>query len=124
MSIQFLTPYAFVTDTKDVSVMTVPPPLNYNNCSYVSGELYIRDWVRHLNVALVLLDNSKPATVELSVDVPMLMFAFNKQIHLKYTEMTDKVYKYKKQITGIVNYRKGIMNLYEDIKSRRPKKLL
>jgi len=124
MSIQLLTPYVFITDTKDVSVMTVPPPLNYNNCSYVSGELYIKDWVRHLNVALVLLDNSKPATVDLSVDTPMLMFAFNKQIDLKYTEMTDKIYKYQKQITGIVNYRKGIMNLYEDIKSRRPKNLL
>jgi len=124
LSIQFLMPYAFITDNKDITVMTLPPPIEYNNCSYVNGEMYIRNWIRHLNAAFVLTNNDKPATVQFSVDKPLLMFVFNKQIKLEYTELTDKIEKYKKQNLNIVNYRKGILNYYEDIKSRRPKKLL
>lgn len=124
MNIQILMPYAFVTDNTDLTVMTVPPPLDYNNCTYASGELYIANWIRHLNVALVLTDNSKPASVSFSVNQPALMFAFNKQIDLQYTEQTDVITKYLKQTKDIVNYRKGIMNLYKQVVSRRPKKLL
>lgn len=124
LSIQILMPYAFITDNKEITVMTLPPPIEYNNCSYVSGELYIKNWIRHLNASFVLTNNDKPATVEFSVDKPIMMFVFNKQIKLEYTEQTDDILKYKNQTENIVNYRKGIMNLYEDIKSRRPKKLL
>lgn len=124
MNIQVLMPYAFVTDNKKLSVMTIPPPLNYTNCTYVTGEIYIKNWIRHLNFALVLTDNNKEATVTFSVNKPIMLYVFNKQIKLDYTEQTEKIKNYLRHSKGIINYRKGIMNVYSNVITRRPKKLL
>ncbi len=124
MNIQILLPYAFVTDNKDLTVMTVPPPLDYNNCTFAGGELYIKNWIRHLNLALVLSNNNKVASVTFSVNKPIMMYVFNKQIKLEYTEETDKIKKYLNHNRTLINYRNNIMSLYKDIVSRRPKKLL
>ena len=50
---------------------------------------------------------------------------FNKQINLSYMEPTETVKNYMNQMTSVTQYRTNTVNsLFEDIKSRRPKKLL
>jgi hypothetical protein len=119
-------PYALVTDEEDTSVMVVAPHgIKYENCSFVSGEFIFTDWINYLASAWILKDQSKPAVVHLEVGKPCVSLCFNKQVQLSYVTKTTEIHNYEGQMTNLPFYRSnGSVDLFDTIKSRRPKKLL
>lgn len=122
--LQLITPYAFVTDNKDIEVMTLPVDIETTNCKYVPGALRPYNWIRGLNSAWILEDISKPGIVQFKKNKPYLIFSFNKPVNLSYTEITDKIAKYHHESFSIVNYSHHLDVLMKHIFKRRPKKLL
>lgn len=126
IQMQMSMPYCLVTDEKDTSVTILPPHnIQYENCSFASGEFVFTDWIRHLASAWVLRDETKPAVVHFEVGKPCMSLYFNKQIRLAYTEMTQTIRDYTGQINNANYYRTNTVEaLFGTVKSRRPKKLL
>jgi len=126
IQMQMSAPYCLVTDEEDTSVTVMPPHnIQYENCSFASGEFVFTDWVRHLSSAWVLRDETQPAVVHFEADKPCMSLYFNKQIRLSYAEMTGAVSDYANQINNAHSYRSNTVEaLFETIKSRRPKRLL
>jgi hypothetical protein len=122
--LQFGTPYAFVTDDKDLEVITVPPQIEYTNCFFVPGGFKPATWIRQLNSAFIIDDINKPATIKFSLDKPILNFVFNKPVDLKYSEYTDTIKNYHSVSQFIVNYRSKLKDIYTRATLFRPKKLL
>jgi len=124
LHLQILQPYQFVTDDNELEVTTLPTPIETSNGHFVIGSIKPANWIRNLNFVF-MSDNIKKITkVSLRIDKPIMMYSFNKPIDLQYTEPTDKIMKYINQSNGILNYRKKLINVYKDIVTRRPKKLL
>ena len=126
VQMRMMLPYILVTDEKDTSMMILPPHgIKYENCYFVSGEFIFTDWINQFASAWVLQDESKPAVIHFEVGKPCLSLCFNKQVQLSYTEMTETIYNYVGQMINPPFYRKnGSEDLFDIIKSRRPKKLL
>ena len=122
--LQISSPYSFITDNKDIEIVTIPPYIECENCVYVPGGLKPYYWIRNLNAAFVLSDATKVGKIKLRVDKPMFFFYFNKPVDLKFTEQTEKIKSYIAQSHDIVNFRTGIEKYYMNVVSRRPKKLL
>jgi len=122
--LQFIAPYAFVTDNKDIEVMTIPVDIETKNCKYVPGAFKPYNWIRNLNSAWMLEDISKPGIVKFKKNKPYLIYLFNKPVNLSYTEITDKIAKYYDESHSIVNYSHNLNTLMKHIFKRRPKKLL
>lgn len=123
MTFQLLLPYAFITDN-DVELITLQPNLNTENTEYVNGCFNIKNWIRNVNSAWVLIDSTKPGKVHFDINKPIINYIFSKPINLNYKELNDKQLKYYMHIKGIVMLRKKISNIYNSIIKRRPKKLL
>lgn len=124
VQLQMTTPYAFVTDDKDLEIVSIPPNLDMENCIYVPGSLKPYYWVRPLNPSFILKDVNKPAKIKFSVDKPFMMYMFNKPINLEFTEQTDTIKAYANSVWNIVNYRRRLEKFYMNVVKRRPRKLL
>lgn len=122
--LQINLPYSFVTDVKDIELVSLPVNVETENCVYVPGGLKPYYWIRNFSCAFLLNDTTKDAKVKLRVDKPICLFYFNKPVDLKLTEETEKIKSYKDQNAGIVNYRNNIEKYYMNVISRRPRKLL
>lgn len=121
---QFLTPYAFVTDTKGIEVMTVPPQIKHENCKYQYGGFYIHSYVRQLNSNWVLIDKDKPAKIHFKKGEPLVTVYFNKSIDLNYMSVSETLENYIHQNIHIAAYKRGLADFTKQLFSRRPKSLM
>jgi len=124
VNFQFLLPYAFVTDDKDLDVITLEPNIKKENFKYINGGLKPFYWIRNLNTAWELIDNKKIGVLAFSIDKPIINYVFNKSVDLQYTEVTKPILNYLNQNKFIVNYRRSLNKVINNIIKRRPKKLL
>lgn len=126
LTLQIISEFVFVTDDKDLEIITMPSMSNLQteNCRYVSGTYYPYAWLRNLNASWLLLDNNKPGYIKLSMEKPMMTFLFNKPINLKEIKPTKEILEYQKYMNEIVTYRNKINKIFPHILSKRPKKLL
>lgn len=126
LTLQIVTDWAFVTDSKDLEIVTLPSLANLQtkNCRFVSGTYYPYGWIRNLNASWLLIDHKKPGKIKLSMNKPMLTFLFNKPINLKEIKPSKKILEYQKYMYEIVTYRNKINKIFPHILSKRPKKLL
>jgi len=124
VNLQVISPYLFVTDDKNVEVITIPPNIEYENCVYVPGGLKPYYWLRNLNSVFMLSDKTKMAKVKFRINKPMLFFYFNKPVDLKYMEATEKIKSYHSQVRNIIAFRSGLEKYYMNVVNRRPRKLL
>jgi hypothetical protein len=124
INIQLLSPYAFVTDDKELQVTTSTPNMKNENSIYVSGSLKPYSWIRNLNSAWTLKDYKKPGKLYFSLNDPFMNFVFNKNVILKYIEPNEKILNYLNQNIHVVAYRKNLNKIYDNVLSRRPKNLL
>ena len=122
--LQVNSPYAFVTDLKNIEVVSLPIDVETENCVYVAGGLKPYYWVRNLSSAFLLNDKTKIAKVKLRIDKPIFLFYFNQPVNLKLIEETETIKSYKAQSGGIVNFRNNLEKYYMNVISRRPRKLL
>ena len=122
--LQILNPVTFVTDDKDIEIITVTPNIEVENLEYISGSFKPYYWIRNLNTTYKVIDNTKKSKINLKLDKPIMTYVFNKPINLEYKEPNEKIVNYYKQSKRIIQYRINLNNLYKDIASRRPKKLL
>jgi len=122
--LQLMTPYAFVTDNKDIEVISLPVDIETINCKYVPGAIKPYNWIRALNSSWAIEDISKPGVVKFRKNKPYLLLNFNKPVNLSYTEMTDIIKNYYDQSNKIVNYSYNLDTLMKHIFKRRPNKLL
>ena len=124
INLQIFSPYIFVTDNKDVEIVSLPPNIDCENCVYVAGGLKPYYWLRNLNAAFLLDDETKIAKVKLRIDKPMSLFYFNKPVNLQYMEATEKIKTYAQSTNNIVAFRNKLEKYYMNVVSRRPRKLL
>lgn len=126
LTLQIISEFVFVTDDKDLEIITMPSMSNLQteNCRYISGTYYPYAWLRNLNASWLLLDNNKPGYIKLSMEKPMMTFLFNKQINLKEIKPTTEILEYQKYMNEIVTYRNKINKIFPHVLSKRPKKLL
>lgn len=124
INLQLLSPYAFVTDDKDLEVITTTPNMKTENSIYVSGSLKPYSWVRNLNSAWTLKNNKKPGKLYFNLADPFLSFIFNKNVDLQYMETNEKILNYINQSLEIVTLRQNLSKIYKTALSRRPKNLL
>ena len=122
--LQVHSPYSFVTDVKDIELVSLPVNVETENCVYVPGGLKPYYWIRNFSSAFLLNDQTKQAKVKLRIDKPILSFYFNKPVNLKLIEETEVIKFYKAQNHGIVNFRNNLEKYYMNVISRRPRKLL
>lgn len=125
VAVQLGLPYALVTDEPDLCLTVIPPhSIEHENCSFISGEFIITDWIRLIASAWVLDDVNKEAVVQFKVNKPCASLYFNKQISMSYTEATDEISKYRDQMSNVTFYTNSVSSLFTRIKNRRPKRLL
>lgn len=124
INLQIFSPYIFVTDSKDIEIVSLPPNIDCENCIYVAGGLKPYYWLRNLNAAFLLDDETKIAKVKLRIDKPMCLFYFNKPVNLQYMEATEKIKTYAQSTNNIVAFRNKLEKYYMNVVSRRPRKLL
>tara|TARA_B100001939_G_scaffold235392_2_gene202905 strand:+ start:1126 stop:1812 length:687 start_codon:yes stop_codon:yes gene_type:complete len=124
INIQLLSPYAFVTDDKDLQVTTTSPNMKNENCYYVSGSIKPYSWIRNLNSAWTLINKNKPGKLYFNLNDAFLNFVFNKNVNLNYIEPNQKIINYINQNLHVVAYRKNLNKIYKNVLSRRPKNLL
>jgi len=123
-SLQFLTPYLIITDSKDLEFSILEPNVYTKNVKYVSGSLMPYSWLRTINSAYVLNQNVSEGVIKYRQDKPMFDILFNKEINLEYVEPSEKIINYWYQCKDITLYTSNIQKHYKYIKTRRPKKLL
>lgn len=124
INLQLLSPYAFVTDDKELEFTTVMPNMKTENCNYIHGGFKPYYWVRSFNSSWTLKDINKPGKLYFDINNPFISVVFNKSVDLKYMEITDKIHNYLNESFRINNFRKNLNNIYNNALSRRPRKLL
>jgi len=124
INLQLLSPYTFITDDKELEIITTTPNMKNENSIYVSGGLKPYSWIRNLNSAWTLKNYKKPGKLYFNLKDPFINFIFNKNVNLEYMEPNDKILNYIDQNLHIVNIRKNLKDIYKTTLNRRPKKLL
>jgi len=125
VDLQMMLPYCFVTDDKELEVITLPPNgMQTENVTYLPGAYKPYGWVRNQNSTWILKDKNKIGRIKFDYNIPCISYVFNKSINLEYTEIDDKLQKYINQIKFSANYKLGLTDIYKTALSRRPKKLL
>lgn len=122
VNLQIGLPYVFYTDSKDTELLTMPPDIYTENVKFVTGAFNIDKWIRALNLAYVLQDNSKKGIIKIDVKKPMMYLVFNKNVDISYKEFNSKTLNYYFQIKSITAFRDNLKSYYKDIISRKPKK--
>ena len=124
INFQLLTPYAFVTDDKELEFTTVMPNMKTENCLFVNGGFRPYYWIRNFNSTWTLKDPNKKGKLYFNVNDPIVSVIFNKSVDLKYIEPTEKILNYTKQSFRSQIIRKNLHQVYNNVINRRPKKLL
>mgnify|MGYP001206051656 CR=1 FL=1 len=124
LELQIQSPYAFVTDDKDIEVVSTPPNLEHENCVYIPGGFKPHSWIRPLHSSFAIKNINKQATIKLRFDKPFLTFFFNTSVNLGYVEATEEMKSYSNSIFTLLNYRKKIESFCMNVISRRPAKFL
>ena len=109
LHLQILQPYQFVTDNRELEIITLPTPIDTINGNYAVGGIKPAYWIRNLNFTFMSSDVKKITKIKLRIDKPIMMYAFNKPINFEYTEITKKIADYKDQSNGILNYRNKLI---------------
>ncbi len=122
--LQFTTPIVFVTDDKELEFTTVMPNMKTENCTYIHGGFKPYYWVRSFNSSWTLKDISKPGKLYFDINNPFISVVFNKSVELEYMEVTEKIKNYFDQSFRVNGIRKNLNQIYNNAKSRRPKRLL
>mgnify|MGYP006908312976 FL=1 len=122
--LQIMQPICFLTDDKELEITTVTPNVETKNLEYISGSYKPYNWIRNLNTTYKVIDLKKKAIIKLKVDKPIMTYVFNKPIDLSYVDMNEKIENYYNQNKRLIQYRYKLNDVYNDIFSRRPKKLL
>lgn len=122
--LQILQPVCFLTDDKELEIVTVPPNIEVKNLEYISGAMKPYYWIRNLNTTYKIIDNTKNAHIKIKIDKPIMTYVFNKSIKLEYVDTNKTIENYYDQNKRIIQYRLKLNSLYKDIVTRRPKKLL
>jgi len=121
---QFFTPYTFITDDKDLEIMTMPYSTKLNNMEFIGGAFKPYQWLRNINGSWKLLDENKIGSIKLLLNQPMFLIVFNKPIELEYVQPTEKIINYYKESKHIVGIRNNLKDIYRTVASRRPERLL
>jgi len=122
---QMQLPYSFITDEKDLEVLTVPPiNMKTENVTYLNGLYKPYGWIRNQSSTWILDDINKTGYISFDFDKPCIGYVFNKPVDLKYTEITDDIQNYINQNKFLLQYKTKLNNIYKDILSRRPKSLI
>jgi len=121
-NLQMLSPYAFVTDDKELEVTILQPNIINKNVEFATGSLVPHSWIRTINSAWIL--TGKEGNVTYSQTKPMFYVLFNKPVDLQYIEPTEKIFRYWQHSRDITSYTSNITKHFNYIVNRRPKKLL
>jgi hypothetical protein len=125
VDMQMQLPYCFITDDKDLEVITTPPiGMQTENVFYLPGAYKPYGWIRNQNSAWVLQDLDKVGRVKFDVNVPCIGYTFNKRVNVELKDISDDIKKFSGQNTGILRYKFKLGDTYKTVLSRRPKKLL
>ena len=124
INLQLLAPYAFVTDDKELEFTTVMPNMKTENCNYIHGGFKPYYWVRSFNSSWTLKDINKPGKLYFDINNPFISVVFNKSVDLKYMEITKDINNYLNESFRINSFRKNLNNIYSNVLSRRPRRLL
>tara|TARA_B100000427_G_scaffold309254_1_gene298147 strand:+ start:3133 stop:3849 length:717 start_codon:yes stop_codon:yes gene_type:complete len=123
-ALQFLTPYVFITDDKELEFTILEPNININNVEFTSGSFIPYGWLRTINSSYILIDKNKKGKISFKQHKPMMNILFNKPVDLKYIEPTSDIYNYWYQCKDITLYTSNITKHIKYIINRRPNKLL
>tara|TARA_Y100000004_G_C8870338_1_gene393022 strand:+ start:33 stop:743 length:711 start_codon:yes stop_codon:yes gene_type:complete len=121
---QFFTPYTFITDDKDLEIMTMPYSTKINNMEFIGGAFKPYQWLRNINGSWKLLDESKNGDLHLFLNEPMFLIIFNKPIELEYIQPTKKIINYYNESKHIVSIRNNLKDIYKTVATRRPERLI
>ena len=124
INFQLLSPYALVTDDKELEFTTIMPNMKTENCLYVHGGFRPYYWIRNFNSAWTLKDHSKPGKLYFNIEDPMVSLVFNKSVKLNYIEADKKILNYINNSVHTNTIRKNLSKVYTNTLGRRPKKLL
>lgn len=113
---------AFFTDDKDIELMLVGN--DEDNCTFTSGAFNIHSWVRQLNAAWYINDNSKDANVSINFNEPIMKIIFNKSVELSEVPFDGPVKEYYNYMSHTNLYKRNVANFVDNIKRKRPKKLI
>jgi hypothetical protein len=124
INFQLLTPYALVTDDKDLEFTTVMPNMQTENCEYIHGGFRPYYWVRNFNSSWTLKNPAKPGKLYFNLNDPMVSIIFNKTVDLSFLEPSNEILKFINQSFRVNIFRKNLNQSYQNASKRRPKKLL
>ena len=124
VNFQLLSPYALVTDDKELEFTTIMPNMKTENCLYVHGGYRPYYWIRNFNSAWTLKDHSKPGKLFFNIEDPMVSIVFNKSVKLNHIEADKKILDYINQSVNSNFIRKNLSKVYSNALHRRPKRLL
>lgn len=125
VDLQLMLPYSFITDDKNLEVLTTPPiGMQTENVFYLAGAYKPYGWIRNQNSAWILQDLNKVGKVKFDVNVPCIGYTFNKPVNIELQNITDKIKNFRNQNMRILQYKYKLGNTYKTVLSRRPKKLL
>ncbi len=100
------------------------PNMKTENCNYIHGGFKPYYWVRSFNSSWTLKDINKPGKLYFDINNPFISVVFNKSVDLKYMEITKEINDYLNESFRINSFRKNLNNIYNNVLSRRPKRLL
>ena len=121
---QFFTPYTFITDDKDLEIMTMPYSNNSNNVEFIAGSFKPYSWLRNINGSWKLIDNKKNGKIQFNLRDPIFLITFNKPVELEYVIPNKKVIDFYNESKNIVNVRNNLKDIYKTVESRREKRLI
>ena len=125
VDLQFMLPYSFISDDKDLEVLTAPPiGMQTENVFYLPGAYRPYGWVRSQNSTWVLQDLTKTGRIKFDVNVPCIGYIFDRPVNIELKELTNEIKNFRNQNMGILQYKHKLGDIYKTVLSRRPKKLL
>lgn len=124
LNFQATLPYLFVTDDKELEIMSIVPNVKAVNAEYALGSFYPYGWLRHINSAWISKDTSKPSYITYRKGEPMVFILFNKPVDLKRINMNDKIKEYRDTHIFSTSYTVNAINYFKKVINFRPKKLL
>ena len=124
INFQLLTPYAFVTDDKELEFTTVMPNMKTENCEYIHGGFRPYYWIRNFNSSWTLKNPNKNGILYFDLKNPFITVMFNKSVDLEYIEPTKEILNFIEQSNRVNMIRKNLKQTYLNASKRRPKKFL
>ena len=124
INFQLLSPYAFVTDDKELEFTTVMPNMKTENCEYIHGGFRPYFWIRNFNSSWTLKNPNKIGKLYFDLNNPFLTVIFNKSVDLEYLDPSKQILDFISQSDRVNMIRKNLKQTYLNASKRRPKKFL